>query len=147
MKINASQLPIADYELHTLRENTLTMAIPIELSFRNLEHSDFVENKVRKRCVKLEAICNEITYCHVVLSSPHKHQHKGNHYEVHLEVRVPGAEIAVTRNTGASSAHEDLYVAIRDAFTAIERKITRWKEKRRLDVKEHSRPEKPPIPE
>ena len=123
------------------------MAIPLELSFRNLERSDFIEDNVKQRCKRLDTLSGEITYCHVVVGAPHKHQNKGNHYEVHVEIRVPGAELAVTRNTGTSDAHEDLYVALRDAFDALERRLTRWKEKRRLDVKEHSRPAQPILPE
>jgi len=123
------------------------MALPLELSFRNLERSDFIEQSVIKRCKRLELLSYEITHCHVVVSAPHQHKNKGNHYEVHVEIRVPGAELSVARNTGTSDAHEDFYVALRDAFDAIERKLTRWKEKRRLDVKSHSRPTAPPIPD
>ena len=123
------------------------MAIPLELSFRHLKRSDFIEDKIKERCKRLESLSGEITYCHVVVSAPHHHQNKGNHYEVNVELRVPGTELAVTKNTGVSDAHEDLYVAIRDAFEAVERQLTRWKEKRRLDVKAHSRPATPDVPD
>lgn len=116
------------------------MAIPLELSYRNLEKSEFIENNVKERCKRLELLCDELTYVHVVLSSPHQSQHKGNQYEVHIELRLPGNPLAVTKNTGNSSAHEDFYVALRDAFDALERQLTQWKEKRRHDVKAHSRP-------
>jgi len=123
------------------------MKIPLELSFRNMEHSDFVERKIHERCRRLDGLSDEITRCHVVVGAPHQHQHKGFHYEVHVELRVPGTELAVSRNTGTSSAHEDLYVAIRDAFVAIEKQLGRWKEKRRRDVKAHSRPAAPEVTE
>ncbi len=123
------------------------MAITIELSFRNLERSEFIEDNIKQRCKRLESLSDEITFCHVVVSAPHQHQHKGNHYEVHVELRVPGTELAVTKNTGVSDAHEDLYVALRDAFEALERQLNRWKEKRRSDVKEHSRPPRPEVPD
>lgn len=123
------------------------MALRLELSFRNLERSDFVESNIKQRCKRLESLSHEITFCHVVVSSPHQHQNKGHHYEVHVELRVPGTVLAATKNTGTSEAHEDLYVALRDAFEALERQLTRWKEKRRLDVKQHSRPAQPDIPD
>jgi len=119
------------------------MTIPLELSFRKIEKSEFIENNVKERCKRLERLSGEITHCHVVVSAPHQNQTKGNHYEVHIEVRVPGTELVVAHNTGASDAHEDFYVALRDAFDALERKVTRWKEKRRLEVKAHSRPSCP----
>jgi len=119
------------------------MAIPIEISYKRLEPSDFIEQKVQLRLKQLESISAEITRAHVVLSSPHHRKHQGNHYEVHIELYVPGTALAVTRNTGVSDAHEDFYVALRDAFDAMERRLKRWKQKRRLDVKAHSRPSAP----
>jgi len=116
-----------------------------ELSFRNLERSEFIEKNVIERCKRLELLSDEITHFHVVLSAPHQHQRKGNHFEVHVCLKVPGTELAVAHNTGGSDAHEDFYVALRDAFNAIERKLTRWKEKRRRDVKAHSRPSAPEL--
>jgi putative sigma-54 modulation protein len=119
------------------------MTIPLELSFRNFDRSEFIENQVKVRVKRLELLSDEITSCHVVASAPHKHKTKGNHYEVHVEIRVPGAELAVTQNKGESEAHEDFHVVLRDAFDALERRLTEWKEKRRNDVKAHSRPATP----
>ena len=123
------------------------MKTPLELSFRNMEHSDAVERKILERCRRLDLLSDEITRCHVIVGAPHQHRHKGFHYEVHVELRVPGTELAVSHNTGTSSAHEDLYVAIRDAFQAIESQLAKWKEKRRRDVKAHSRPVVPEFSE
>ncbi|MFT5045610.1 MAG: ribosomal subunit interface protein [Porticoccaceae bacterium] len=122
---------------------SIQMTIPLELSFRNLDRSEFIENQVKERVKRLELLSDEITSCHVVASAPHQHKKKGNHYEVHVEIRVPGAELAVTQNNDPSEAHEDFYVALRDAFDALERRLTEWKEKRRNDVKAHSRPATP----
>lgn len=119
------------------------MSLPLELSFQNLERSDFIEENVKQRYKKLQSISSEISRCHVVIKAPHKHHHQGNHYEVTIDLKVPGAELAVAKNTGVSEAHEDLYVALRDAFDAMVRQLSRWKDKRRLDVKQHSRPAKP----
>lgn len=119
------------------------MAIPHELSFRNLDRSKYIENHVKERCKRLELLSDEITFCHVVVSAPHQHKTKGNHYEVHVEIRVPGTDLAVTQNKGASEDHEDFNIALRDAFDALERRLTQWKEKRRSDVKAHSRPATP----
>lgn len=121
------------------------MAIPYELSFRNLDRSEFIDNHVKVRCDRLELLSDKITYCHVVASAPHQHKTKGNHYEVHIEIRVPGAELTVTQSKGLSENHEDFYIALRDAFDALERRLIQWKEKRRNDVKAHSRPAAPVI--
>jgi len=119
------------------------MAIPVEISYRNLESSEFIEQKVKQRMEHLELICNEINRAHVVLGSPHHHKKHGNQYQVHIELYVPGTELNATRNVGAPKAHENFYVALRDAFDAMETQLKRWKDKRRLDVKAHSRPSAP----
>lgn len=119
------------------------MTIPLELSFRNFDRSEFIENHVKERCQRLELISDKITYCHVVASAPHQHKKKGNHYQVHIEIRVPGSELAVTQNKGELETHEDFDTTLRDAFDALERRLIQWKEKRRNDVKAHSRPATP----
>ena len=123
------------------------MAIPLELNFKNFERSEFIEKKVKERCERLESMCDEITHCHVVLTAVHRHQNRGMHYEVHVELRVPGSGFAVTKDSGTSEAQEDFYVALRDAFDVLERHITQWKEKRRHDAKAHSRPSVPEVPD
>lgn len=58
-----------------------------------------------------------------MIESPHHHQHKGNTYRVSIDVTVPEGEIVVGRHNGRDNAHEDVYVALRDAFEALGRKL------------------------
>jgi len=119
------------------------MAIPVEISYRNMESSDSIEHKVKRRMAHLELICGEINRAHLVLGFPHHHKHQGNHFQVRIELYVPGTELNATSNVGAPKAHENFYAALRNAFDAMEIQLKRWKEKRRLDVKAHSRPSAP----
>lgn len=88
-----------------------------------MEHSDAVEARVRELAEKLERFYDRITSCNVVVQAPHRSQHKGTLYEVHIHVRVPGEEIVVNRERPYDHAHEDVYVAARDAFAAMERRL------------------------
>jgi ribosomal subunit interface protein len=119
------------------------MAIPLELSFRNFDRSEFIENTVKDRCRRLETLCDEIMQCHVVLSAPNPQRVKKIRYEIHVDLRVPGTALTVTKNTGESESQEGFYSALREAFDVLERQVTQWKEKRRHDVKAHSRPAVP----
>ena len=103
------------------------MQSPLEITFGNMGRSEAVEAAVRERVARLEQLFDGITSCHVIVDAPHHHHRKGNHYEVRLEVRVPGTELAVNNRPGDVHAHEDVYVAIRDAFNAMERQLKRWK--------------------
>ncbi len=116
------------------------METPVEIAFRNLDPSEFVEKRVRERVDRLEQYYGRITSCHVQIEAPHKHHTKGNRYEVRVEVRVPGTELTVNNKPGNVHAHEDIYVAIRDAFDAMERQLKKWKQKANADVKSHEAP-------
>jgi len=43
------------------------METPLEITFRNLDHSDAVEAKVREKVAKLEQAYDRITSCRVAL--------------------------------------------------------------------------------
>lgn len=75
--------------------------------------------------------------CRVVVRAPHRHQRKGRLYHVSVDLKVPGHEIAVTRDPPQHHAHQDIYVAIRDAFDAAIRRLEDGVRRRRGDVKEH----------
>jgi len=110
---------------------------PLEITFVDSDPSPAVEARVRERVARLERHFSGITSCHVYVASPHHHQRKGRLYEVRLEVRVPGSELAITGRPGDVNAHADVYVAIRDSFDAMERRLEEWKRTLRGDVKTH----------
>jgi ribosomal subunit interface protein len=91
--------------------------------FRNIEHSPAVEEAVHKRLEKLERYCDEIQSLRVILETPHNNHHKGKVYHVGVEAMVPNHDIVVTHDQHDKHSHEDIYVAIRDAFNAVERRL------------------------
>ncbi len=68
------------------------MDIPRRISFRNIDHSPAIEDYVRRRAAKLRAFSERIVSCDVTLEVPHRHQRHGRHYQVRIEVMVPGAD-------------------------------------------------------
>jgi len=113
------------------------MKLPLQIVFRNLEPSDAIEAKVRERAEKLEHFSKDIMSCRVVVEAHHKHHHKGNLYHVRVDVRIPDAELVVSREPGKHQAHEDVYVAIRDSFNAMGRQLEDRMRRRRGKVKAH----------
>lgn len=107
------------------------MQTPLEIHFTNMERSDSAEASVRERVERLGQFFDGITSCHVFVDASHRRQRKGNLYEVRIEVRVPGTELAVNNKPGDVNAHEDLHVAIRDSFNAMERQLQKWKQQLR----------------
>jgi len=117
------------------------MQIPLQISFRNMDPSPAIEERIRKKAAKLERFHNRIIGCSVVVEAPHRHQHKGKLYRVRVDVSVPGKDVVVDRAKPTDHAHEDVYVAIRDAFDAAARRLEDHARKMRGDVKNHVRPE------
>ena len=116
------------------------MVIPLQIVFRTMEPSDAVAPRVREKAGNLEQFSKDIMSCRVIIEAPHKHHHKGNIYAVKIDITLPGKEIVADRNPGQDHAHEDVYVAIRDAFNAARRKLQDFSRKQRGDVKHHETP-------
>lgn len=108
------------------------MQRPIQITFKDIPHSDAVESHIREKAAKLETFYPNIIGCHVTVETPHKHQHQGKLHNVRIDIKVPGSEIVVNRDK-----HEDLYVALRDAFDAARRQVEEYGRKQRGDVKRH----------
>jgi ribosomal subunit interface protein len=113
------------------------MQVPMQISFRNMDRSDSVDADVREKVAKLEEFCDRITSCNVVVEAPHRHHHQGNVYLVRIHISVPHRELVVNREPAANHAHEDVYVAVRDAFKAIRRQLEDYVREQRGDTKEH----------
>src|SRR3546814_408588 len=118
----------------------MTMETPLEITFRNLDHSDAVEARVREKVTKLEQAYGRITSCRVMIEAISRQHVKGNLFHVNIEVGVPGKQVMVDRNSGKSHAHEDIYVALRDAFNAARRRLEDHSRKRSGRVKTHEVP-------
>lgn len=116
------------------------MDVPLELSFRNMDASDAVEAKVRERVDKLETFFGRINSCRVVIEAPHRRHQKGKVYHVRIEIGVPGRTLIVDRDPGQHHAHEDVYVAVRDAFDAARRKLEDHSRKAAGKTKTHAIP-------
>jgi ribosomal subunit interface protein len=99
--------------------------------FRGIDHSQAVADAVQKRLEKLERYSDEIQSLKVTLDSPHNHHHKGKVYHVGVEAVIPNHDILVNHDQHDNHSHEDIYVAIRDAFNALERRIKSIYQKRR----------------
>jgi ribosomal subunit interface protein len=117
------------------------MRIPLEVTFRHMEPSAAAEARIAEKVAKLEQIHSGITRCHVVVEAPHEHNRQGKLFHVGIDLTLPGGELLVTRgHHHQSHAHEDVYVAIRDAFDSAKRRLDDYTRQQRGDVKHHQQP-------
>lgn len=112
------------------------MQVPLQITVRDLPHSAALEARIREKAAKLEEFHPRITSCRVTVEELRKHHHQGRHFQVSVDVRVPGREVVANR------AHdEDAYVALRDAFEAARRQLEEIVRLKRGDVKVHEVPQ------
>lgn len=98
------------------------MKLPLEITFRNVVRTPELEERIRAKAAKLDRFYDRITGCRVVVEAPHQHRNKGNAFQVRIEISVPGDELIVNRDK-PKPEHEDLGIALRDAFAAAQRQL------------------------
>ena len=140
------------------------MKIPLKITFRNMEPSKAIEDNIREKAAKLDSFYDRTMSCRVTVEAPHRHHHKGKAYQVRIDHTVPGdelvidrapkrLEVATTQRNGEletdfaevhepskHAAHEDAYVALRDAFNAAGRKLQDYARRHSGVVKSHEHP-------
>ncbi|MDX1697606.1 MAG: HPF/RaiA family ribosome-associated protein, partial [Thiohalobacterales bacterium] len=103
--------------------------------------SDAIEARIREKAEKLEQFYDHIMGCRVMVEAPHGHHHQGRLYQVRIDLTVPDGELVTTHeHHHRDHAHEDVYVAIRDAFDTMKRQLQDHVRKRRGKVKQHEAP-------
>jgi len=97
------------------------MKTPLQITFRDMPHSDALDAHIRDKAPKLEQVFADIVSCRVVVEQPARHQQQGKPFNVRIDLGVPGSEIVVDRQQ-----NEDVYVALRDAFDAAKRQLENY---------------------
>lgn len=105
----------------------------LQITFKDIPASPAIETQIREHVEKLEQFYQDIISCHVVIEQPQRHQSQGKLYNIHINVGVPGKELAVTHNL-----QEDLYVSMRDSFDNMRKQLQSHKEQIKGHVKSHS---------
>jgi ribosome-associated translation inhibitor RaiA len=91
--------------------------------FHNAEPSDAVQARAEQLLDKLLRFQPNIIRGTLTIEGRHRHHHQGNLFHVSLLLHVPGREIVVSRDPELNHAHEDVYVALRDACDAARRQL------------------------
>lgn len=116
------------------------MKLPLQITFRHMERSEALEADIREKAEKLDQYCDQIMSCRVVVDMPHQHKHQGQLFSISIDLTVPGGEIVASRTADEHHAHEDPYVATRDAFNAVQRRLEDYVRRLKREVKLHEPP-------
>lgn len=114
------------------------MLIPVEVSFRHMAPSDALEQEVRTKAERLDRFHPRITGCRVVVEASNKRMStKALLYRVRIDLTVPGEELVAASQPSHQRFHEDVHIAIREAFDGLKRELQEYADKQRGDVKSH----------
>ncbi len=132
------------------------MELPVQITFRNMDHSDAIETFIREKATRLDSFYDRIMSCRVMVEVPHQRRRWGNPYHVRIDLTVPGGELAIsqkrslhtvqrqTRVERVAKAEEvdtdykDPYLTIREAFEDARRQLQDYARRQRGQVKAHA---------
>ena len=98
----------------------------LQISFRGTASSDAVASRIRERAARLKRFDDRITSCRVVVQAPPDRQL----FQVRIQICRPGDEVVIDRTDSQDGSHEDVYVAVHDAFEAAERRLANQTKRR-----------------
>jgi cold shock CspA family protein/ribosome-associated translation inhibitor RaiA len=133
----------------------MTMQIPLQITFRNMESSPEAERLIDAEARKLETFHSRLMGCRVAVEVPHGHHRAGRLYHVRIDLTLPGKELVIKHEPSLSKEirqtavakmqkhlevgipHRNLYLAITDAFKIAGRRLQDYAHRQRGDVKTH----------
>ncbi len=107
------------------------MTAKVQVTFRDFSPPQLAEERIQERVDRLHKLHPRINSCRVVAETPHRHHHKGTLYLIRIDLTVPGSELVINRDHNDKHAHEDFFVAVRDAFNAMEHKLRSFTQRHR----------------
>ena len=108
------------------------MQLPLQITIRHMAASQALEARIREGAAKLDQFYRGITSCHVVVERQGLHREQGRWFNVRIVVRVPGQDLVVNRDHD-----EDVYVALRDAFASLTRRLEDVARRQHGQIKTH----------
>lgn len=116
------------------------MTVALQIAFKDLGSSEFIENLIHERAARLERLHPNIISCRVVVQVPHRSSESGKpSIGVSVEVKAPGHKTLLV-GKDEQERHEvknDQYAMVSRAFDAVERQLETDTDIKRGDVKRH----------
>ena len=135
------------------------MIRPVQVTFRNMQPLEALEETIRARAAWLETFYPDIVGCRVLVETPHRHREHGQHVRVRIELSLPGEDVVVSheptlhatlkdvegeahhKDDDIEAVHKYAEVAVREAFDAARRRLQDSARRQRADVKTHEAPD------
>lgn len=112
------------------------MDVPPEIAFRHVDATAAVQDKIEEGLDKLEQVYPRLTSCRIMVEDRTPGRETGRRYHVRIDMGVPGKELVVHRDP-PQNPHEDLVQAVGEAFDVARRRLRKFAEVQRGEVKTH----------
>jgi ribosome-associated translation inhibitor RaiA len=116
------------------------LQVPLEISFHNMESSDWAEQEIRSRAADLESIYDRLVSCRVRVDQRATNSNDTIPPVVHIEMGIPGRKDLVVSHEPDHLQQKfqrpDLHNAINEAFRIAERQLRDYKDKLKDHTKE-----------
>ena len=93
-----------------------------QVTFVGMDAVEAAKVEVRAWLPRLGPLTDEMTAAHVVIEALEEHR-KERRYRARMELTLRDGVVVVTHDHPSNVPHEDLYVAIRNAFRAARRQL------------------------
>jgi len=135
------------------------MIRPVQVTFRNMQPLEGLEEVIHDRATWLETFYPDIVGCRVLVETPHRHREHGQHVRVRIELSLPGEDVVVSheptlhatlkdveeeahhKDDDIEAVHKYAEVTVREAFDAARRRLQDAARRQRADVKTHQAPD------
>ena len=121
------------------------MNLPVQTTYRNVEHSPKLEALILKEATKLERFYHRIVSCRVAIERARARA--GSPYHVRIDLGLPGEELVIShepnlrssligdelnpaKSTEIDGERKNAEVAVREAFRKAERRLREFAERR-----------------
>ena len=109
------------------------MQTPLQITIRHMAHSHALTARVREEVRKLAGFDPDIVSCRVVIEQQDRHKSQGRSFNVRIVLGVAGHELIVNHDQD-----QDVYVALRDAFASLARRLEDVGRRRGGTFKKHA---------
>jgi ribosome-associated translation inhibitor RaiA len=96
---------------------------PCQITFKGMDPSEAGRVEVRAWLEKLGALTTPMIGGQVVIEAVDEGRREDRRYHVRMELTMPEGVVVVGPEHPSNGAHEDVYVAIRNAFRAARRQL------------------------
>src|SRR5215217_8953336 len=112
----------------------MTLQVPLEIAFHNIESSTWAEEEIRARVAKLEKLYDRLVSCRVRVDQRANNTNGTIPPVVHIELGIPGRKDLVVSHEPDYLQRKfqtpDLHNAINEAFRIAEDRLSGLKEQR-----------------